>query len=720
MKPSAFCICLGFSLIADVGLRGGDLNPPPGPIGPTMKRLDEVEPRTPISSLPYTIAESGSYYLTGNLTGVAGQNGITVAASDVSIDLMGFTLYGVPGSLDGIGSSMLPIAFSNLSMRNGTIRDWGGTGIMASSLSYGRPDHILVRNNGGDGIVLGDYGICENCTAQGNAGRGIVADKSDPQLYKAMSVGNGGDGIVLGENGTCENCTASGNSGRGIVADKSSPKLFGCSAVGNPGGDGIVLGDGGIAENCTSRGNGGNGIMCPYVASWNGAIAEGNTLDGFVVGAGSTLTDCQALNNGGNGLRVVDNNSPPRTSTTLFRGCVARGNSNMGFKLNLALVAQASAGAIDGPASAPAARQSVAQGNGSDRFSVGSGSALEGRMAGDNRGNRIGLAIPFDWGLSLFACIAEGNASDGFSVGGGSVLEGCIARNNGGIGVNSTEYYQLTYVISEGNTSHGFSVGGGIVRNCVARNNGGIGVTSIDRDRDNDIVVGTLAEGNALDGIVVGPGSEVRNCTSRNNGGNGLRADRDGDGVIETTAEGNGLNGIVVGSSSEVRNCTARNNGSLGAPGGGAGILVTGEANRIEANDCSKNIRGIAVDGAGNIVVKNTAMNNSVANYDIATGNSYGPILNVGAGGDLSALSGGDQPTANLSLTCPTWCRDADADGYGDPAGTQQTCAQPSGHVSDCSDCNDANNAINPGATEVCNGVDDDCDKVIDEGCPPP
>ena len=34
-------------------------------------------------------------------------------------------------------------------------------------------------------------------------------------------------------------------------------------------------------------------------------------------------------------------------------------------------------------------------------------------------------------------------------------------------------------------------------------------------------------------------------------------------------------------------------------------------------------------------------------------------------------------------------------------------------------DCNDANPAVHPGAVEACNGVDDDCDMQIDEGCPP-
>src|SRR5437667_49820 len=37
---------------------------PPGPPAPSMKSLAQIEPRTPISSLPFTINAAGSYYLT--------------------------------------------------------------------------------------------------------------------------------------------------------------------------------------------------------------------------------------------------------------------------------------------------------------------------------------------------------------------------------------------------------------------------------------------------------------------------------------------------------------------------------------------------------------------------------------------------------------------------------------------------------------------------------
>ena len=62
-----------------------------------------------------------------------------------------------------------------------------------------------------------------------------------------------------------------------------------------------------------------------------------------------------------------------------------------------------------------------------------------------------------------------------------------------------------------------------------------------------------------------------------------------------------------------------------------------------------------------------------------------------------------------------TWYLDADADGYGDAAASDVSCSAAAGYLADDTDCNDGDSAIYPGATEVCDGQDNDCDGTVDE-----
>ena len=194
---------------------------PPGPPAPTMKTLTQVEPRTAITNLPYTIGNSGSYYLTGPHSST--NSGITVAANDVTLDLMGFTITGPsatnwPGVFVAGGTDVM---LRNIVVKNGGISQFG-VGVLVENAQSGCLRQLVVHQNTAEGVLIKNKnpGSCSDFTVEDS----IVTD-------------NGGAGIsILGDSSggnnrshTLRNNKVSGNLEYGVYLMRAS----GCLVEGN-------------------------------------------------------------------------------------------------------------------------------------------------------------------------------------------------------------------------------------------------------------------------------------------------------------------------------------------------------------------------------------------------------------------------------------------------------------------------------------------------------
>jgi len=183
----------------------GDLNPPAGPIAPTMKPLDALVPGVCIKTLPgdagavHVITEPGLYVLTDDVVAQPGKSAIAVDLNPalapgtykVSIDLAGRTVGGVPGSVHALHIrasapgvkkecdakkhkdlvSALMIGFGSDAVRcegdtdfelsGVSIRDCAGHGVHSLSTGRLRVSDITVRGCGGDGVHIEDALECD-------------------------------------------------------------------------------------------------------------------------------------------------------------------------------------------------------------------------------------------------------------------------------------------------------------------------------------------------------------------------------------------------------------------------------------------------------------------------------------------------------------------------------------------------------------------------------
>lgn len=206
-------LAVGIGIVAMLatGVRGGPLDPP-GPPGAT----DSVRlPGTPISG-PTTIAQPGHYYLTKDISFGGAGTAITISASDVTLDLGGFTIDGddaVGGS--GIAVSGSPVAQA-VEIRNGHVRDFQ-FGIVASAGEAVVIDNVLVASNV-RGVELGQRSVIKNCTVVDSTETGIYVPGSRAVVRDCFVTGNAGPGVTLsGSWSTIESSVVVQNNTSGAV-----------------------------------------------------------------------------------------------------------------------------------------------------------------------------------------------------------------------------------------------------------------------------------------------------------------------------------------------------------------------------------------------------------------------------------------------------------------------------------------------------------------------
>lgn len=276
-----------FQLLSASVFAQGSLTPP-GPPAATMltldqlaAKVDQVEKRTPITSLPFIINTPGSYYLTRSFLYTGTSDGITITAPDVVVDLNGFsiTCTATSGSGAGVrynGSTANPLR--NVIVRNGTIDNF-----YYGFYFFGTQNSAIVNVH------------CAN-----QRGIGAIVQNSSGNLLSRVLISNSAfTGLdftatsgVTDDNNEVADCIITGAQSRGIqfLATGSGNRLERCIASSNVDAGLYWTGGGSanVVRECSFVGNGADGI---YLAN---AALTGNRIDSN-----------EASKNGGVGIHTV-------------------------------------------------------------------------------------------------------------------------------------------------------------------------------------------------------------------------------------------------------------------------------------------------------------------------------------------------------------------------------------------------------------------------------
>jgi hypothetical protein len=201
------------------------------------------------AGFPVTLSQTGSYKLTGNLVVPEGKTGVEITASNVTLDLNGFSIIGPSTCTRIVNTKVVTCAYTA-----------SGAGVFVASTAAG----AMVRRGTVKGFQSGVLSYAsasvEDITATFNM-QGVTISGGPALSFRLSGINasyNLSNGIDIGSAiGTIERSQSNQNGGKGINAKQNSVTLFNVEAIDNFGTG--VEGGTGHAVYATDNGTAANG-----------------------------------------------------------------------------------------------------------------------------------------------------------------------------------------------------------------------------------------------------------------------------------------------------------------------------------------------------------------------------------------------------------------------------------------------------------------------------
>ncbi len=300
---------IGLGLCAAVSItRAGDIDPPGGPVAGTMKTLVEVEPRIPIKNdfdglIPILIDQPGSYYLQEPILGFHSQHAIHITASDVTLDLNGYTITANTevGSLNGIE---IASTLDNIHIFNGAL-EFFPIGINAEDDTGVRIEDVYASS-------------CQTGFSTNGA-----------TLVRCHALASFTRGFMAGEDGSVyRDCVADGSLNQDGFTSNGASSFIGCTANNNAD-VGIDTAAGSLIQSCIVNDNMDDGIDAAGRTLIIDCMLRGNDDDGIVAGSACHIQRCVIETSGSDGIALT-------SSGSVVRECTIRSSTRHGVFLNTA------------------------------------------------------------------------------------------------------------------------------------------------------------------------------------------------------------------------------------------------------------------------------------------------------------------------------------------------------------------------------------------------